>query len=212
MKSRALLCTCVCLLAMPLMVRAETHAGKSAAGAKPKAAAPAAMDPAAMQEMMMKAATPGPEHAKLSKLVGEWNLSLKYTMDPSQPMVEAKSTSVVTSLMDGRYFQEVSTGDMGGMPFSGMGITGYDNVTRKYVSTWMDNMGTGIMMSEGAANAAGDVISWAGDASDPMTGKKTRYRLVTRFVNDNQHVFEMYSKGPNGKEMKIMEITYDRKM
>ncbi len=32
-----------------------------------------------------------------------------------------------------------------GMPFEGMGIDGYDNLAKQYVSTWVDNMGTGIM-------------------------------------------------------------------
>ena len=32
---------------------------------------------------------------------------------------------------------------MMGMPFEGIGRTGYDNVTGKYWSTWIDNMSTG---------------------------------------------------------------------
>ena len=133
-------------------------------------------------------------------------------MDPSQPMAEAKSTSVITSLMDGRYIQEESTGEMMGMPFHGLGVTGYDNVTKKFVSTWMDNMGTGIMMSEGTADAAGKVITFTGSMADPMTGKLKKYRMVTTVADDDHHVFEMYIKDPAGKEYKSMEITYERKM
>jgi len=211
-KSRVLLCACVCLLTTPLIARAETRDGAPTHAAKPKAAAPAAMDAKAMQEMMMKAATPGPQHEKLKKLVGEWNVTVKSMMDPSQPPQESKGTSVVTALMDGRYVQEQSTSEMGGMPFSGLGISGYDNVLNKYVSSWIDNMGTGIMRSEGTSNASGDVITWTGETPDPVSGKKTSFRMVTRFIDDNQHIFEMYSKGPGGKEVKIMELTYNRKM
>jgi hypothetical protein len=205
-----LLFACICLVAAPLIVHAETKA-KPATAEKAKAAQPA-MDAKAMEEMMAKAATPGPQHEKLKGLVGEWNVTVKTTMDPSQPATESKGTSVVTALMDGRYFQEQSSGDMGGMPFSGMGITGYDNVLQKYVSSWIDNMGTGIMTSEGTASAAGDVINWTGWASEPMSGKKAKYRMVTRFVDDNKHVFEMYGTMAGGKESKMMEITYERKM
>jgi hypothetical protein len=171
-----------------------------------------AMDPKAAQEMMAKAAAIGPQHEGLKKRVGEWNLTVKSWMDPSQPPSENKSTSVVTALMDGRYIQEVSTGDMMGMPFQGIGITGYDNVLKKYVSTWMDNFGTGIMRSEGAADASGNVVNWTGESADPMTGKKMKYRMVDRTIDDNKHVFEMFGPGPNGKEGKMMEITYERKM
>ena len=75
-----------------------------------------------MMEKMAKAGTPGPQHEAMKKWVGEWELTIKYLMDPSQPWQESKSTAIITSLMDGRYVQEVSTGDMMGMPFIGIGL------------------------------------------------------------------------------------------
>ncbi len=194
---------CICLAASATVALAQ---GKSA-----KPAAPA-MDPKAMQDAMMKAAALGPQHEVLKKMVGEWNCTVKNWMDPSQPPTEAKSTSVVTALMDGRYIQEQTTGEMMGMPFSGMGISGYDNIMKKYVSTWMDNFGTGIMMSQGTPDASGNVITWTGSASDPATGKMVKYRMVSRVTDENKRSFEMYSAGPTGKEAKMMEITYERKM
>ena len=166
----------------------------------------------AMMEKMTKAATPGAQHAMLTKMAGEWTATVKFQMDPSQPWQEATGTSVVTTLMDGRYIQESNTSTMMGMPFLGMGITGYDNVIGKYVSTWIDNMGTGIMTSTGSADASGKVISWNGVMSDPITGKPSKARLVTTVIDDNHHTFEMYSVPPGAKkEMKTMTIDYKRK-
>ena len=165
-----------------------------------------------MMEKMAKAATPGPQHEMLKKLAGEWNATVKVQMDPSQPMQEEHSTSTITSLMDGRYCQEVASGSMMGQPFSGMGITGYDNVLGKFVSTWIDNMGTGIMTSTGTADASGKVITWIGSMSDPITGKMSKERMVTTFVDDDHHTLEMYSVPPGAKkEMKTMTIEYSRK-
>lgn len=165
-----------------------------------------------MMDKMVKAATPGPQHQMLAKMAGEWNATVKYQMDPSQPWQEEHSTSTVTSLMDGRYSQEVTSGSMMGQPFSGMGITGYDNVTGKFISTWIDNMGTGMLTSTGTADASGKVIQWVGSMSDPLTGKPTRERMVTTFVDDDHHTFEMYSVPPGAKkEMKTMVIEYSRK-
>ncbi len=45
-------------------------------------------------------------------------------------------------------------GKMKDMTFKGMGIEDYDNVKKKFVGTWVDNMGTGIMMSEGRYDVA----------------------------------------------------------
>jgi len=204
MKTRlAMLCACLCLAAS-FAIAADAPKAKAGKGA--------AMDPAAMQEMMMKAAAPGPQHQWLQKMVGNWDLTVHYQMDPSQPMAEAKSTSVITSLMDGRYIQEESTGEMMGQPFHGMGLTGYDNLTKKFVSTWVDNMGTGIMKSEGTADAAGKVITFTGSMADPITGKMMKYRAVTTVADDDHHTFEMYNPSPQGKEMMTMKIEYARKM
>ncbi len=38
-----------------------------------------------------------------------------------------------------------------------------------------------------------------------------KWRSVTKIVNDNTHVFEMYGTAKKGKEEKMMEITYTRK-
>src|SRR5262245_55210106 len=185
-------------------VQAETAKTK-AAGAKP------AMDPKAMQEMMMKAAALGPQHELFKKLEGEWDLVVKSSMDPSQPPTETKSKSTIRTLMDGRYCQEETSGDFQGMPFTGMGLTGYDNVLKKYVSIWIDNMATGIMTSQGTVDATGKVITWTGESSDPMTGKPSKMRMVTRITDDDHHTFEMYGRGADGKEMKMMEIIYTRR-
>ena len=166
----------------------------------------------AMMDKMTKAATPGPQHAMLAKMAGEWNAVVKYQMDPSQPWQTSESTSTLTSLMDGRYCQEVTSGQMMGGPFSGMGLTGYDNVSGKYVSTWIDNFGTGIMTSTGTADASGKVIKWVGTMNDPVTGKATTEHMVTTIIDDDHHTFEMYGTPPNAKkEQKMMTIEYTRK-
>ncbi len=213
MKMRLVVCGALLVALTSLAFAQEATKSKTAgaAGAK-SSAAPQKMDPQAMEAMMEKMAAPGPNHERLKKMAGEWNLTVKWTMDPSQPMQETKSTSTVTTLMDGRYCQEQSAGEMMGKPFQGMGLTGYDNVLKKYVGVWIDNMGTGIMSSQGTPDASGNVINWTGESSDPATGKMSRSRGVTRWLDDNHHVFEMYMKGPDGKEFKTMEITYERKM
>ena len=200
MKTRlTLLCLCLCLAATPTLADKPAGKGKGA------------MDPAAMQEMMAKAAAPGLQHEWLKKMVGSWDCTVKVSMDPSQPMQESKSTSVITSIMDGRYIQEDATGEMQGNPFHGMGITGYDNVLKKFVSTWVDNAGTGIMRSEGMTDAAGKVLTFTGAMIDPATGKMMKYRMVSTVVDDDHHTFEMFNT-QNGKEMKMMQIDYARKM
>jgi len=155
-------------------------------------------DQQAMMAKMAKAATPGPQHAMLAKMAGDWDCVIHYQMDPSQPMQEEKSSATITTLMDGRYVQEVASGTMMGAPFNGMGLYGYDNVLGKFVSTLIDNMGTGIMKSEGTAD--GNKINWMGSMSDPLTGKVTKERMVTIVTHDDHHTMEMYGVPRGGKK------------
>ena len=89
-------------------------------------------------------------------------------------------------------------------------LTGYDNMMKKYVSSWIDNMGTGIVMSEGSVDAAHKLFTFHSMVNDPMTGKPGKVKMVSKVVDDNRHVFSYYGD-QGGKEMLQMEITYLRK-
>jgi len=176
------------------------------------AADPAATDKAMQEEMMKKwqaYATPGDVHKTMAGMVGAWDTVVKSYSEPATP--ETKGTSTFTSIMDGRYIQENAEGNFMGMPFDGIGTFGYDNARKKYVGSWVDNMGTGIMLSWGTSDDGGKTINWSGKATDPMTGTEQSYRSVMHKMTDDQYHFEMYGPGMDGKEMKMMEITYNRR-
>jgi hypothetical protein len=115
------------------------------------------------------------------------------------------------AILGDRWIMEEFEGQMMGGPFGGLGITGYDNVKKKYVNIWMDTMGTGAMISEGTADAAGKIITYIGTYEDPATNKTKTYRSISKFVSDSKHTFEMYDKTPEGKEFKCLDIVYTRK-
>lgn len=159
----------------------------------------------------MAYATPGDPHKTMSTLVGTWDIAMTNYMDPSGKPTEQKATATFKSLMDGRYIVEEIDGNIMGQPFHGMGTYGYDNGMKKYVSTWIDNMGTGIMTGTGTSSDGGKTITWLSRGYDAMSGKEADYRSTVKIVSDDQLHFEMYGPGPDGKEAKIMESTYTRK-
>ena len=69
--------------------------------------------------------------------------------------------------MDGRYQQTTTTGSFMGMPFHGMSTTGYDNAKKVFFTTWIDNMGTGLMYGEGKWNNATKSIDFKGKTMEP---------------------------------------------
>jgi hypothetical protein len=163
----------------------------------------------AMMKAYMDAATPGAPHKAMQNLVGTWNSTIKMYDNPGAP-TETKGKSTYTSVMDGRYIQEHAEGNFNGMPFHGYGTYGYDNVMKKYVGTWIDSMGTGIMQTTGTSPDGGTTINWEGTSSDPITGKVQTYHSMMKMINKDEYHFEMSGPGPDGKEMKMMEIQYVR--
>jgi len=173
-----------------------------------KAAAPSEEE---MMKKWMEVATPGPQHKGLEGFVGEWEVAGKWWMAPGAPPMESKGTSKVRSILGGRYMQEESSGEMMGRPFNGIGITGYDNFKKKYVSFWIDDMGTGMSTSEGTADAAGKVFTFVGKMDDAMTGEKDKtVKFILTIVGANKRLFEMHEPA-KGKDSKIGEMAYTRK-
>jgi hypothetical protein len=98
---------------------------------------------------------------------------------------------------------------MMGMPFEGMGIDAYDNLAKEFVSIWIDNFGTGIMVMKGKYDEASKTFTFRGESIDPMTGQLIKYRSVSKWVDDNTTRFEMYGE-LSGKEEKMFEMVYTR--
>jgi len=168
------------------------------------------MDMQAIMEVYKKLGTPGPQHRLLAGIAGSWTTKTNTCMEPGKPPVESTGTSEQKMILGGRFLQQEFAGEMMGGTFNGIGVTGYDNHTKKYVSTWMDSMGTAILLFEGTESADGKTITQEARYDDPIKGPMT-YRSVTKIVDDNTHVFEMFGIDKTGKEEKMMDITYTRK-
>lgn len=165
-----------------------------------------------MMAVYMKYATPGPNHKLLEPLIGSWNVTTKFKMGPDAPMDSSTGTSECKWILGGRFVSEEVTGDMGGMPFHGLGLTGYDNYKQKFFNIWMDEMSTTYMISTGAVDSSGKIFTLTGTYEDYLTGGNVKlFKMVTRIINPDKHVNEMYDTAPDGKEYKTFEATYTRK-
>jgi hypothetical protein len=169
-----------------------------------KGQAPPAMGQAEM-EAMAKAATPGENHKHLGRYVGTWSTSMKAWMAPGTPPMESKGTMQAEWIMGGRYLQSTYKGDFMGQPFEGRATDAYDNVTKRFQSTWIDSMSTGIMVMNGTCDAGCKTLTMEGDMADPMTGKTMPVKSVTTFEN-NSWKMEMYTSAPDGSSFKMMEM------
>ena len=168
------------------------------------------MDSAAMMQAWQAYMTPGEVHKMLAKSDGTWDEDVTTWMDPSKPPVKSKSVAVNKMIMGGRYQQSTHTGNMMGMPFEGMSTLGYDNAKKMLISTWVDNMGTGIMTMEGTWDSTSHTANLKGKMVDPTTGKEIDCRETFTLIDDNHQKLEMFCTY-YGKETKTMEILFKRK-
>jgi len=200
---------CVAALAIGLLASRSFSADDAAKKA-------AAEKQAAEMAEYMKMSQPGPEHDKLKEMEGDWAADVKM-FNPDGTEMGPPSTGVMhcKMILGGRYLQLNYDGNMGGpggatMPFRGMGLSGYDKTKKKYTNVWIDEMSTGMMMTEGTCT--GDVLTSTGEMPDPMTGKICKVKEVNTMTDKDHHKYEMYmTEGGSDKEMKVMEINYTRK-
>jgi hypothetical protein len=164
-------------------------------------------DKAAM-EAMEKAGQPGDAHKKLDALAGKFTVKSKMWMDPSKPPEESSASTERTWIMGKRYLQENYKGTFMGQAFTGMGIQGYDNVTKHYFGSWIDSGSTSMSLSTGTLK--GNTITYKGKMSDPAVGKEVPYTMTLKIVDNDHHTLEMSGTGPKGKEVKWMELQYTR--
>ena len=191
---------------------AVAHAGQEKSANAPQFKLPPGWTEADMQACML-AATPGKMHQQLARVAGQWRgRQTMWMYDGAEP-VQSEITSTVTPIMDGRFLRVEFSGNTPGMgPFSGFGITGFDNVTGKVVSTWLDNWSTGIMTGTGEISEDGSTITTKMSHNCPINKKPTVIRQIETLTGPDAKTLEMFSTDPkSGKEFRMLSIELTRK-
>lgn len=167
-------------------------------------------DPAKMQAAMEAMSKTGPEHATLKKMVGTWTTESTMFM-PGAPPQKSAGTATVAETLDGKWIRQDVQGTMMGGPFSGLLVSGYDTVQKKYVAVWFDSFSTGLSHMTGESTDGGATITYRSRMDHcPMTGGPLDQRSVVRRVSDERVVMEFFHTPQGGSEMKAMEIVYTR--
>lgn len=223
MKTFISLVTILFVTSIATLSFAQNPATPPATGSALSAAQPAAPsgqpNPQEMMKQMMEISKLNENHKLLSSLDGNWSYTIKTWMnpDPNAPPQESKGTATRKTVMGGRYVMMDVTGKMQmpgadgkmkDMQFKGMGIEGYSNVKKKFVASWVDNMGTGIEFSEGTYDPATKTLTYTSEI-EPMPGMKMPVREEIKIADNNHMSLEWY-ENHGGQEKKTMEIHYTR--
>jgi hypothetical protein len=153
-----------------------------------------------------KASSPGPEHEMLAEMAGSWTFKGTFWMAPDAPPMESTGTAERKMILGGRVLVEKVKSEFQGEPFEGQSMTGFDNVAGQYWGTWVDNMGTGIMLSTGSCTE--ERCEFTASYNDPMLGGSKKVRMTMTSDGDVE-THQTFEPGPDG-EFKSMELVYTR--
>ena len=151
-------------------------------------------------------AQPGPsrEHEYLKQLVGTWDATVKSLTG------ESKGTMVYRLELGGLWLVGNYQGDLGGRPFTGIGLNAYDPASKKYVNVWVDSMSTTPMVMAGDVDPATGIMTMTGEGRG-MDGRSAGMKSVLKMEGKDAIQFTVYGVGPDGKETERIAIRYKRR-
>lgn len=145
-----------------------------------------------MMQAFMKHMAVTENHAYFKNFVGAWEVTTTAWMQPGAEPAVSKGSAMAELILGGRFLKMEFKGVMFGQPFEGLQIVGYDNMKNKYITFWIDNSSTSFYLLEGIRDKSGKAVADTGIWPDPMTGGETKVRSVTRIVNPDEFIYEMY--------------------
>lgn len=168
------------------------------------------VDSAAQVKAWQAYATPGSEHKLMAEEVGTWNCDMTFWDGPDGKPEKASSVADVKMILGGRYQESNYKGNIMGGPFEGKSTLAFNNASKEFTTTFIDNMGTGMMVAVGKYDDKTKTIEFKGDVVNPVNGKKAPYREVYSIVDAKTRKMQMFDV-KNGSEYKSMEIVMTKK-
>lgn len=154
---------------------------------------------------------PTAEHELLKAMVGEWNAKMKLYHTPGAEPEVTECTETVELLPGGMWVTSRFEGKIMGMPFSGIGTSGYDPTEKKYIGTWVDSMSPYMQTIKGDYDAKTKTMTSISTSRNPLNGEEITYKEIGREIDDDTRTFEMHMPNEKGEYVKMMEIEYTRK-
>ena len=147
------------------------------------------------------------QRTRLEPFAGTFNAEVKLWTGRGDPMVSA---GLMTSklVLGGRYLQQAFKGDPSPNT-EGYGFWGCNQATNKYEGFWLDTNSARMRIEVGDVDDTGRVWTMFGEIIGP-TGNAMKKRSVITLEDNDHHKVEMFFTRPDGTEVKILEINYER--
>ncbi len=163
---------------------------------------------------------PGPFHAALEPLVGDWNVDKQIFIAIGTPEKPATSTGVVAHrkwVGGGKHLMDLTEGKVGGEPYYRLGVMGFSNVDHRYEWVTFDALNANQMLyySPVLKTPGGDlelkgVFTDQGLLGEAYAGRAIPMRTVVHMDGPDRHVISLYFDPPGKPEILIDRSIYTR--
>jgi hypothetical protein len=122
-------------------------------------------------------AGPGPEHARLAALAGEWSVETALPGPGGREML-APAQAVNRMIMGDRFLAMEVKGTAQGTPFESLTILGFDRGPGEYTAVGYDTFGTFYVTAAGGWDTKAQSIVMKGSYNDAVTGHAHEYEFL----------------------------------
>jgi hypothetical protein len=154
-------------------------------------------------EEMAEYATPGAEHARLAKLAGTWDLSVRVRWGGENEWHTGSGTSEFRPILGGRYVLEEVNATLAGRPLHALVVHGYDRLQERWFAVWFDESSTWPTYMSGTEDESG-TITRSGRIFDVVTPSGRPFTVTMQTEGDRlaSHVFDTI----DGESVEVMQI------
>jgi hypothetical protein len=161
-------------------------------------------------------AMPGPEHAWLEPLAGEWKVEMLVFPGPgAQPIVSRDLKATRTWALGGRYLHEELRGTFAGSPSARDAVLGYNRLDGRFELVTTDTFEPGQMIYLGRGDETAQRFSLYGESTEAgmgaePTGRHRELRFEVDIRDANSNVQRIFAKYPGGEEFLFVEQRFTR--
>ena len=161
------------------------------------------------KQAIQPAAASGPEMNFLRWEEGVWDATIQMVPGPGKPAQTLEGVQTDSLRCCGQWL--VTDLAVQGSPYEGHGILGWDPKAKKLVGVWVDSQQNWLGIAEGEVDSSGETLTLRIKSRDPRTNKAAYSRWVTRRIDQNTRLLEIFLPMPEGQEGPAVTIRSKRR-
>jgi hypothetical protein len=150
-----------------------------------------------------------PEHARLTAMVGTWDVEMTFWFQPGTPGIATKGTSTIHALLNGLFVEEKIEGTLNGAPFTTLAWTGFNTATKQYEATRISTTNTMRIAETGTYDEQAKQFELKADY--PLAGDTWHQRTVIQQTSADSMIATSFLSFGKVPEWKAVEIKYARR-